>query len=497
MAVLNYTGEELNAKIVYYGPGLSGKTTNLEYIHSHMPVSVKGQMVSMKTRTDRTLFFDFLPIDFGDIGGCRTRFLLYTVPGQVYYNATRKLVLKGVDAVVFVADSGRDKLVENLESLRNLEDNLNELGMTLDEVPWVIQYNKRDLPDAMPVQELEQRLNLLGVPAFEGSAVGGEGVFETFQGVAKLLYHDLKHKLERGEVTPPTQASDPMSEAMAQSATPAGGEEFTAVDDALRETPRAVPHGTPRTNPVGRGAGSPAPRPQDHDLGAREPERPASPRSQAAPTPQPPAAAPAADSAMSRYRRMISEVRGEEPDDRVQAAGSPVPRASAQPAASTRAKAPAPTAVEEPDEGDQTQAPMFEAMPDAGLDAELGRTIEFDEHDEPTPAPEPPREFITDPAARPKPRPKAPAKAPTPPAKAPAKAAPRPVPVPEAPRPTPPPPRAPEPARAPSAPRAPVAEAEAEAMDVTELHVPVRITRSQVRRAVPVRLVLEIQVVED
>jgi len=239
MAVLNYTGEELNAKIVYYGPGVSGKTTNLEFIHSHMPVSVKGQMVSMKTRTDRTLFFDFLPIDFGDIGGCRTRFLLYTVPGQVYYNATRKLVLKGVDAVVFVADSARDKLVENLESLRNLEDNLNELGMTLDDLPWVIQYNKRDLEDAMPVPELEQRLNLLGVSAFEACAVSGDGVFETFQGVAKLLYHDLKQKLERGEVAAPEQ-SDPMSAAMAQS---------TALQDgrwrSSRPTRSCAPSGFP------------------------------------------------------------------------------------------------------------------------------------------------------------------------------------------------------------------------------------------------------------
>ncbi len=135
MVVLNYTGGEVNAKIVYYGPGLSGKTTNLEFIHDRTPAGSRGKMVSMKTQTDRTLFFDFLPLELGEINGYRTRFLLYTVPGQVYYNATRKLVLKGVDAVVFVADSSRAKLDENLESLRNLEQNLNEHGMSLDEMP--------------------------------------------------------------------------------------------------------------------------------------------------------------------------------------------------------------------------------------------------------------------------------------------------------------------------------------------------------------------------
>ena len=155
MVVLNQTGEEINAKVVYYGPGLSGKTTNLDYIHRKLPSKAKGQMVSMKTRTDRTLFFDFLPIELGEINGYPTRFLMYTVPGQVYYNATRKLVLKGADAIVFIADSSREKLQENLESLRNLEDNLNEYGMTLDNIPWVIQYNKRDASAAMPVGELD------------------------------------------------------------------------------------------------------------------------------------------------------------------------------------------------------------------------------------------------------------------------------------------------------------------------------------------------------
>ena len=162
MAVFNYAGGEINAKIVYYGPGLSGKTTNLEYIYSKLPRENKGKMVSMKTRTDRTLFFDFLPIDIGEINGMKVRFLLYTVPGQVYYNATRKLVLKGVDALVFVADSSPDRIQENKEALQNLEDNLNDLGLTLKEIPWVMQYNKRDLPNRLERDLLDKELNATG-----------------------------------------------------------------------------------------------------------------------------------------------------------------------------------------------------------------------------------------------------------------------------------------------------------------------------------------------
>ena len=191
MVVVNTTGSEINTKIVYYGPALGGKTTNLEQIYERMPSNAKGKMVSMKTRTDRTLFFDFLPLELGDLSGYRTRMLLYTVPGQVYYNATRKLVLKGADAVVFVADSSVSKMGENIESLRNLEENLNELGLTLDTSPWVIQYNKRDLSDAAPIGTLESELNLLRVPSFEAIATQGVGVYETFQGIAGILYSKL------------------------------------------------------------------------------------------------------------------------------------------------------------------------------------------------------------------------------------------------------------------------------------------------------------------
>jgi hypothetical protein len=196
MAVFNYAGGEINAKIVYYGPGLSGKTTNLEFIYSKLPRENKGKMVSMKTRTDRTLFFDFLPIDIGEINGMKVRFLLYTVPGQVYYNATRKLVLKGVDAVVFVADSAPDRMQENKEAIQNLEDNLNDLGLTLKTIPWVIQYNKRDLPNRLESEIMEKELNPDAVPSFEAVASKGGGVYETFAGIAKLVFKNMQEELK-------------------------------------------------------------------------------------------------------------------------------------------------------------------------------------------------------------------------------------------------------------------------------------------------------------
>jgi signal recognition particle receptor subunit beta len=187
MVVVSYSGREINAKIVYYGPGLSGKTTNLEKIYDSVPETNRGRMVSMKTQTDRTLFFDLLPLDLGDLQGMKTRLLLYTVPGQVYYNATRKLVLKGVDAVVFVADSAADKMAENRESFANLEANLKAYGMDIRTMPLVIQFNKRDLPTAMPIADLNRELNRLNVPWFEAQAANGVGVFETLRGVSKLL----------------------------------------------------------------------------------------------------------------------------------------------------------------------------------------------------------------------------------------------------------------------------------------------------------------------
>jgi signal recognition particle receptor subunit beta len=195
MVLINYAGREINAKIVYYGPGLSGKTTNLECIYASVPQQSRGKMVSMKTRQDRTLFFDFLPLELGEVHGFRTRFLLYTVPGQVFYNATRKLVLKGADAVVFVADSGLGKMDDNRESLRNLDENLREQGLTLDNMPFVLQYNKRDLPQVYSVDELEAALNPRSVPSFEAAAASGKGVYETLHAVSRLLFQRLVNDL--------------------------------------------------------------------------------------------------------------------------------------------------------------------------------------------------------------------------------------------------------------------------------------------------------------
>jgi mutual gliding-motility protein MglA len=198
MVVVSYSGREINAKIVYYGPGLSGKTTNLEKIYDSVPESNRGRMVSMKTQTDRTLFFDLLPLDLGELSGMKTRFLLYTVPGQVYYNATRKLVLKGVDALVFVADSTPDKMAENRESLTNLEQNLKAYGLELKTIPWVIQFNKRDLPEALSIEQMNKELNRWNVPTFEAQAANGTGVFETLRGVSKLLLSRIsKDVIER------------------------------------------------------------------------------------------------------------------------------------------------------------------------------------------------------------------------------------------------------------------------------------------------------------
>jgi signal recognition particle receptor subunit beta len=167
MVSINYSSREVCCKIVYYGPGLSGKTTNLQYVHSKVPGNTRGDLISLATEADRTLYFDFLPINIGTINGFAAKFQLYTVPGQVYYNATRKLVLRGVDGVVFVADSQPDKLDENIESLMNLQENLEEYGYNLDEMPLVIQYNKRDLPGVMSVAQLEERLNPKGWPYYE------------------------------------------------------------------------------------------------------------------------------------------------------------------------------------------------------------------------------------------------------------------------------------------------------------------------------------------
>ncbi|HPX61800.1 MAG TPA: GTPase domain-containing protein [Deltaproteobacteria bacterium] len=192
MSFINYASREINCKIVYYGPGLCGKTTNLQFVYQKTAPEAKGKMISLATETERTLFFDFLPLALGEIHGFRTRFHLYTVPGQVFYDASRKLILKGVDGVVFVADSQEERADANIESLDNLRFNLIEQGYDLDKLPYVVQYNKRDLPNVISIEELRRDLNPTNVPDFEACATTGEGVFETLKAVAKLILMDLK-----------------------------------------------------------------------------------------------------------------------------------------------------------------------------------------------------------------------------------------------------------------------------------------------------------------
>ena len=193
MSLVNFTTREITCKIVYYGPGRSGKTTNLHYIYGRVPESRRGRMVSLATQTDRTLFFDFLPIDLGQISGFTTRFQLYTVPGQVYYNATRRLVLQGADGVVFVADSQARQLDENLESLQNLQANLLDHSIDIRTMPVALQYNKQDLPRELILQpvELDDALNFRGVPSFPADALHGNGVFETLKSITELVLRRL------------------------------------------------------------------------------------------------------------------------------------------------------------------------------------------------------------------------------------------------------------------------------------------------------------------
>ena len=191
MVQINFGQREVSCKVVFYGPGMSGKTTNLEVIHKKAPKDAVGEMVSIATETDRTLYFDFLPLDLGMVAGMRTKFQLYTVPGQIYYNATRKLVLQGVDGVIFVADSSPDKMAENLESLQNLRDNLAEMSLTIEDVPLVLQYNKRDLPNALSIADINAKLNPMGAPVFEGVAREGKGVFATLKEISRLVIEKL------------------------------------------------------------------------------------------------------------------------------------------------------------------------------------------------------------------------------------------------------------------------------------------------------------------
>src|SRR6185295_309512 len=194
MTFINYAAREINCKIVYYGPGLGGKTTNIQFIYDKTGATAKGKLISLATESERTLFFDFLPIELGTIRGFRTRFHLYTVPGQVFYDASRKLILKGVDGVVFVADSQEARMDANVESVHNLKENLRENGYDLQKIPYVLQLNKRDLPTAVPTPDLVKALRLRNEPVYEAVAPKGLGVFDTLKSVVKLVLMDLKKR---------------------------------------------------------------------------------------------------------------------------------------------------------------------------------------------------------------------------------------------------------------------------------------------------------------
>jgi signal recognition particle receptor subunit beta len=262
MVLFNYSTKELTAKVVYYGPGLCGKTTNLQWIHEKLPIKNKGKMLSLATETDRTLFFDFLPIELGTIRGMRTRIQLYTVPGQVFYNATRRMVLKGADCVVFVSDSQEPVLEANLESLENLRQNLEANEIDPDEIPMVFQYNKRDLPNALPLEILNERLNPRGLTFCEAVAVRGHGVEETLKAATTMVFRSLAGKY--GAPTEP--GTDPIASAGTPPLVAKPEPPVRAAPPAPAIAPppatKAAPPPPPRsTFPVPPRAAAPPPRP--------------------------------------------------------------------------------------------------------------------------------------------------------------------------------------------------------------------------------------------
>jgi len=235
---LNYTSMQFTAKIVYYGPGLCGKTTNLQWIHDKTAPRSRGQMISLETEGDRTLFFDLLPLDVGIIGGMKVRLQLYTVPGQVFYNATRRLVLRGVDGMVFVADSQAPALEPNEEALANLEQNLEELNLSADDVPIVFQYNKRDLRNIVPVSRLEEVLNPEGAPFFEAAAIHGVGVFETLKEISRLTLASVRRRIAEDQEAEDRPAPSP--EPPAEGRRPDSGQSQAPTDDPAALEPIQV-----------------------------------------------------------------------------------------------------------------------------------------------------------------------------------------------------------------------------------------------------------------
>jgi signal recognition particle receptor subunit beta len=334
MVFFNYSTMQMAAKVVYYGPGLCGKTTNLHYIYGHTTNDSRGEMVSLETETDRTLFFDLLPLDVGSIAGFNTRIQLYTVPGQVFYNTTRKLVLKGVDGVVFVVDSQRAMLQANLDSFRNLEENLTEMGLSVDSLPLVLQYNKRDLADICTVEELNQAINRQGWPWYEASAVSGQGVFETLKGISKYTLLALKKRLGRSGADAPARLSAAAAGPPGSAGTPGS---TGSASQPPRPTAGAAAAAPPPATVSGPSAGGPLP-----GGPVTPPPSPATSGLPAAPSVEPAAMAPSAPSAPS------AASTGDAGPAAAARAGAPgadgFPQASAPPAATVRPPAAAATA---------------------------------------------------------------------------------------------------------------------------------------------------------
>jgi signal recognition particle receptor subunit beta len=283
MVQINFARREVNCKIVFYGPGLSGKTTNLEIIHKKVPDTARGNLTSIATEQDRTLFFDFMPLDLGQVAGMKTKLFLYTVPGQVYYDSTRKLVLQGADGVSFIADSDPNRMNDNLESFKNLEKNLRDYGIDIKKLPLVIQYNKRDLPGALSVAELNAKINQLGVPTFEAVAVKGEGVMQTLKGISKLVVDRLNEEYAPVKAAAPSAAAPAAAAARA----PAPAAPPPRPPSAVSPQPAAARPAPPPPRPA-----APPPPPQARPAPPPPPMRPPAPaqRPATAPTAAPHAA---------------------------------------------------------------------------------------------------------------------------------------------------------------------------------------------------------------
>ncbi len=284
MVQINFARREVNCKIVFYGPGLSGKTTNLEVIHKKVPETARGNLTSIATEQDRTLFFDFMPLDLGQVAGMKTKLFLYTVPGQVYYDSTRKLVLQGADGIAFVADSDPNRLNDNIDSFKNLERNLKEYGVDIRKIPLVIQYNKRDLPGALSIQELNAKINTVNAPWFEAVAVKGDGVMQTLKGISKLVVDKLNEEYAPVRPAAAAPARPPAAAAVPVAATAAVKSAVAPSATPPAKPATAVPQRAPSAPVTAAAQAKPAP---GRAAALTPPSRSAVPAARPAPTPVP------------------------------------------------------------------------------------------------------------------------------------------------------------------------------------------------------------------